>query len=263
MLHFTTSGSRDHPPIVFLHGFMGSSADWSSVMEALSDSFHCIAVDLPGHGDSVGLPDPKTYTMNGAARMLLDLFTETGIEKAHIVGYSMGGRTGLYFAVHHPGRCRKLVLESASPGLDHEDDRRDRRGVDEARAQRLETGDLAEFLEEWYRQPLFATYRERPELLQRMLETRGQNDPEELARSLRGMGTGRQPSLWDALVDFQIPVLAVAGALDGKYVETAERMAVLMPNTRTAIIPNAGHNVHAERPDVYTDIVKDFLTKPI
>ena len=262
MLHHASSGPNDRPPIIFLHGFMGSSADWKEIADALSDHFRCITVDLPGHGDSLGLSSPDSYTMEGASKLLLSLFTETGIEKAHIIGYSMGGRAALYFAVHHPSRCRKLVLESSSPGLESEDDRRDRRGVDEARSQRLESEPLADFLEEWYRQPLFGTYRERPELMRRMLDTRGENDPLELARSLRGMGTGQQPSLWDRLEDLQLPVLAMAGALDGKYVETARRMAVLMTNTRTAIIPNAGHNLHAERPDTYVEIVRDFLTKP-
>lgn len=261
-LHYAGYGSPSNPPVLFLHGFMGSAGDWEPIVAALEEQFYCLCVDLPGHGRSTRFPRLDTYTMPATSSLLLNLFTKEGIENAHIVGYSMGGRTALYFAAHHAARCRKLVLESASPGLEKERDRLERRGVDQARAERLETEDFLEFLEEWYDQPLFDTYRDRPELLRRMISTRSNNDPRELARSLRGMGTGQQPALWDRLATLHVPVLAVAGALDGKYVETAERMRVLMPNVRTAIIPDAGHNVHAEQPDVYADTLSDFLTKP-
>lgn len=262
-LHYQAHGRSDSPAILFLHGFMGSSSDWAKVAGPLAEEYYCLCVDLPGHGRTIDLPDPKWYTMSGAAELLLNLFTNEGLDNAHLVGYSMGGRTALYFAAHQPSRCRRLVLESASPGLEKESDRLERRGVDEARAQRLESEDFLEFLEEWYAQPLFATYRERPDLLRLMIATRRVNEPLELARSLRGMGTGRQPSLWDRLDGLDMPVLAVAGALDGKYVEIARRMDVLMPNVHTAIIPHAGHNVHAEKPEIFVDIIRDFLKKPI
>lgn len=262
MLAYRTKGNPAHPAVLFLHGFMGSGADWETIEEALVRSFYCIDVDLPGHGRSVGLAGPEAYTMAGAAAALGAVLDAAEVARAAVVGYSMGGRLALYFALHHPDRCRRLVLESASPGLASEIDRDARRGVDEARAVRLETGDFEMFLKAWYTQSLFATLGRHAGLVDAMIAGRLQNDPQELARSLRGMGTGRQPALWERLAALRVPTLAVAGALDGKYVEVAERMAVLIPNVRTAIMPNAGHNVHAEFPETYQDLLKAFLTHP-
>lgn len=238
---------------------MGSASDWKDVIDDLNPRFFCIAVDLPGHGRSVRLAGEDAYSVRGACSLIAEVLDEIGIERAHIVGYSMGGRVALYFAVHHPERTRKVVLESASPGLETETDRLERRGVDEARAVRLETQEYARFLEEWYRQPLFETLERHDGLLERMIASRIKNSPNELALSLRKMGTGQQPSLWEELDDVNVPVMAVAGALDGKYVEVAERMSVLMQKARTAIIPNAGHNVHAEYPVAYRDLITSFL----
>ncbi len=238
---------------------MGSSADWREIIDGLRERFFCVTVDLPGHGRSVDLANRSSYSIEGSAVLLEGVLGELGLDRAHVVGYSMGGRLALYFAVYFADRCRKVVLESASPGLKAESERLARRGTDEARAVRLETQEYARFLEEWYRGPLFETLERHEGLLERMIASRITNSPNELALSLRGMGTGRQPSLWDVLDEVSAPVMAVAGALDGKYVEIAERMSVLMPKARTAIITNAGHNVHAEYPTVYRDLITNFL----
>lgn len=197
--------------------------------------------------------------MEGTSKLIEEVLEELALDRAHLVGYSMGGRVALYFAVHMSNRCRRVVLESASPGLESEADRLARRGVDEARAVRLERQEYARFLEEWYRQPLFATLERHGGLLERMITSRITNSPNELALALRGMGTGRQPPLWHLLDEVHAPVMALAGALDGKYVEIAERMVVRMPNAHAAVIPNAGHNVHAEYPTAFKDMIEDFL----
>ncbi|HET6569259.1 MAG TPA: hypothetical protein VFG50_14925, partial [Rhodothermales bacterium] len=158
--------------------------------------------------------------------------------------------------------CRRLVLESATPGLKHAADREARRGVDQAHAVRLETQDFAGFVEDWYSQPVFASLTQRPELLTRVKDARRRNEPAELARALRGMGTGVQEPLWDRLDELHMPTLFIAGALDGKYVEVGARMDALSEHVRAAVMPNAGHTVHAEYPKAYADLVRDFLQAP-
>ena len=158
-------------------------------MAALEDRFYCIAMDLPGHGSSLDLP-PDDYTTEGTARKVLDALGELAVERPTLVGYSMGGRLALYLALRHPARCAGLFLESASPGLEKPEDRQVRRESDETKARRLESEDFVDFLKDWYRQPLFASVARDEELLRRTIEARLQNDPVELARSLRGIGTG-------------------------------------------------------------------------
>ncbi len=261
MFNCVERGRRQDPAVLFLHGFMGSSGDWAGVMDELENAHHCLAVDLPGHGASTGLDD-RFYTMEGAAQALIEVLDERGIARCAVVGYSMGGRLALYFAMQFPERCRVLVLESASPGLATAAERAARRVVDEARAARLEREDFDTFLNEWYRQPLFASLAAYEGLVEQMITRRRANDPRELARSLRGMGTGSQPSLWERLATWRVSTVAMAGGLDAKYVEIAGRMAALSDAVRAVIVPEAGHNVHAEQPGRFTTLLHTTLKQP-
>ncbi|QIN79929.1 2-succinyl-6-hydroxy-2,4-cyclohexadiene-1-carboxylate synthase [Rubrobacter marinus] len=244
-LSYATLGASGRPAVLFLHGFMGSSGDWREVLQAIGDEAFAVAVDLPGHGASLGLP-PEVYAFEGAARAVIGVLNELGIDRASLVGYSMGGRLALYLALRHPERCSGLFLESASPGLRDAEERASRRAADEEKARRLESEDFETFLRDWYRQPLFASLARDEGLLRRTLEERRRNDPAELARSLRGMGTGSQPSLWEELSGLRVPALAVAGELDEKFVGISRRMAELGPCIEAATVPGVGHNVRAE-----------------
>ena len=245
--------------MLFLHGFMGRAEDWRGISTGLDERFFRMAVDLPGHGASLGMPRDR-YTMGGAARSVLEVLDGDGVDRATLVGYSMGGRLALYLALRHPDRCAGLLLESASPGLEDAGERAVRRRADEEKAARLEGGDLREFLHDWYGQPLFAPLARDEDLLRRTIEGKRRNDPAELAKSLRGMGTGSQPSLWGELPNLRAPALAVAGGLDGKFVGISRRMASINPEIRSAVVPGAGHNVHAEAPGAYLSLIESFLS---
>lgn len=254
-LRYEARGPEDATPVLLLHGFMGSSAEWSEISSALSGEYRCLVPDLPGHGGSTSLPYPDAYTMQGAARSLTALLDAEGIDRCAVAGYSMGGRLALYLALRHPRRVERLLLESASPGLATEEERAARRTADEKLARWLETGNFREFVEDWYRQPLFATLARDEPLLRRTIEARLQNDPHELARTLRAMGTGSQPSLWEELSDLHVLTLAVAGEEDAKFVQIAREMELRSANVRSAVISGAGHGVHAEEPEAYAGIL--------
>jgi 2-succinyl-6-hydroxy-2,4-cyclohexadiene-1-carboxylate synthase len=241
---------------------MGSSADWSETMETLGERYRCVAVDLPGHGVSTDLAYPDSYTMEGAARGVLDVLDGLGVRTSVLAGYSMGGRLALYLALRFPERCRALFLESVSPGLGDEGARARRRAADEERARRLETGEFEGFLLDWYAQPLFASLARDEALVGRTIERRRRNDPLELARSLRGMGTGSMPPLWGELRGLKIPALAVAGELDEKFVGISQRMSAVSPRVKTIVVPAAGHNVRVESPDRYLALLGRILGDP-
>jgi len=244
--------------VLFLHGFMGRAEDWRGVSTGLDERFFRTAVDLPGHGASLGMPRDR-YTMEGAARSVIEVLDGAGVDRATVVGYSMGGRLALYLALRHPDRCAGLFLESAFPGLEDAGERAARRRADEEKAARLEEGDFRGFLHDWYRQPLFAPLSRDEDLLRRIIEDRRRNDPAELAKSLRGMGTGSQPSLWGDLPNLRVPALAVAGRLDEKFVGISRRMASLNARMRLAVVPGVGHNVHAEAPGAHLSLLETFL----
>jgi 2-succinyl-6-hydroxy-2,4-cyclohexadiene-1-carboxylate synthase len=115
--HYTVHGQRELPVVLFLHGFMGNSADFDTVMTCLANQFCCLAVDLPGHGNTIVEGEDTLYTMPQTANAIVSWLNHLNIPQCFLVGYSMGGRLALYLALHFPQRFPKVVLESASPGL--------------------------------------------------------------------------------------------------------------------------------------------------
>jgi 2-succinyl-6-hydroxy-2,4-cyclohexadiene-1-carboxylate synthase len=215
-----------------------------------------VTVDLPGHGGDAGSTDPERFTLAAA----LERIGAAGVWPEDLVGYSMGGRLALHFAVAFPGRVRRLVLESASPGLATEEERVARCAADDALADRIVSEGIEWFVEHWESQPLFESRASLdPGEVVRQRELRRRNHPRSLAAALRGLGTGRLPSLWDRLHEVETPTLLVVGALDRKFVEVAERMRRMMPNARVIVVPAAGHTVHLEAPGAWLDAVIGFL----
>ena len=237
-------------PLLLLHGFLGRGADWDVVRAYLPPHWAVDAPDLPGHGTAVGLGE-DAYSMDGAAARLRARLGEP----ADVVGYSMGGRLALHLAVTHPEAVRRLVLVSASPGLRTEAEREARRALDAARAADL-AADPAGFLDRWYRMPLF----DLPDSLrQRLTADRiAHVDPAEAGRSLAGMGTGAQPSHWDALHSLAAPTWAVVGERDAKFVGLARAMAEAGA-VREVVLPDVAHGLLAERPEALAAVLRQGL----
>jgi 2-succinyl-6-hydroxy-2,4-cyclohexadiene-1-carboxylate synthase len=253
--HLVTSGKGS--PLLALHGFTGSSTTWEAYLPVWASLYRVIAPDLLGHGDTDAPADAGRYQMGAAAAdmaALIDQFAETPV---HLLGYSMGGRLALYIALHYPERVRSLILESASPGLMYESERAARRTNDEALATKLESDGLQRFIESWERMPVFASQTD--EVRMELRSLRMKHSAEGLANSLRGMGTGMQPALWDDLSRLNMPVLLINGALDTKYDLMAARMAVSIPDVQRLVVPDAGHTAHFEQPARFQAGVLDFL----
>ncbi|MBU0741129.1 2-succinyl-6-hydroxy-2,4-cyclohexadiene-1-carboxylate synthase, partial [bacterium] len=248
--------------LLLLHGFLGRGADWRDLAAATAPGCRCIMPDLPGHGASIGADRPADYGVAATAAALIGILDTMALERVDLLGYSLGGRVALYTALHYPGRVGRLVLESASPGLAAEDDRRQRLDEDRLRAGTLRSEGIAVFVDAWFDQPLFASLRRRPDLLARLKRRRRRCDAAGLALSLENIGTGRFPSLWQRLPDLEMPVLLVCGGLDDKYRTLNGSMAGLMPDARLVTVADAGHNVHLERPAAFARIVREFLWEP-
>jgi 2-succinyl-6-hydroxy-2,4-cyclohexadiene-1-carboxylate synthase len=243
--------------VLFLHGFMGAAANWTPIIERLGAGVRSLAVDLPGHGAATGRSE-RDYTMDGCAEALAATLDAEAVRRPIVVGYSMGGRLALHFALAYPECCRGLFLESASPGLGTPAQRADRRRTDAERARRI-LDDFPAFLDDWYRMPLFASLAKQG-LVEATVARCLHNEPEELAHTLAGMGTGRQASLWPRLPDLEEPALVLAGALDEKYARLTEEMAVQSGGRlRRVVVEEAGHNVHAERPARFVRHLDAFL----
>jgi 2-succinyl-6-hydroxy-2,4-cyclohexadiene-1-carboxylate synthase len=258
--NFEIAGLEDQRPLLLLHGFTGSSQSWLPVLPLLAPQRQIIAVDLLGHGRSPSPVRAIRYGMETVAADLLDLLDQLAIEQTDILGYSMGGRLALYLAAQAPQRVGALILESASPGLKSKEEQQVRRQQDNALADRIEREGLEAFVDYWQNLPLWASQQQLPDDVRANLrQQRLQNNPTGLANSLRGMGTGAQPSQWGRLGKLRPSVLLLAGELDEKFVAINREMAALMPDARLEIVAGAGHAVHLERPSHYAALVGKFL----
>lgn len=255
---YCSTGPPHQRPILFLHGFMGNCDAFAAVIAQLAEQYGCWAVDIPGHGQTRVAGGLDSYRMETVAQGIVQFLDAQGTVPCALVGYSMGGRLALYLALQFPDYFSRVVLESASPGLQTAAERAQRRQRDEQLAQALETMDFPKFLNRWYGQPLFDSLRAHADFEQ-MLASRLSNDPQALARSLRGMGTGSQPSLWPPLSTICTPLLLVVGSLDAKFIAINRTMAALCDSAHLEIVQGCGHNVHVENPAVFAQTVSQFL----
>ncbi len=233
-------------PTVLLHGFLGQPADWAPVQAALGPALHIRVPLLPGHG-AVAPPDEDAFIAAQAA-----------LGPCRLVGYSLGGRIALRWALEYPQQVRSLALVSASPGLEDESARAERRARDAAWAALLRAGDREAFLHAWYGQPVFAALRAKKFLLADVMRRRARSPLADLAAVVERMSPGRIPSLWSRLGELTMPVLQVAGADDPAYGEIAGRAARLSPRGSARSIPGSGHAVPEEQPAALAAVLQEW-----
>ncbi|TAE32464.1 MAG: 2-succinyl-6-hydroxy-2,4-cyclohexadiene-1-carboxylate synthase [Candidatus Kapaibacterium sp.] len=250
-LSVTLLGKPTCPPLLLLHGFLGEASDWLGIAQQLASRYFVIIPDIPGHGATRLLPQPSTphstepYSLESVAGTILELLAALKQDRTYLCGYSMGGRLALYLALRHPTRFQAACILSSTAGLRTDEERKVRCLHDEEIARKLETMPLPEFLEFWYSQALFTSFRQHPQFAQATMRRREMRT-QEAAASLRGMGTGAQTPLWDILSTNRVPITFVAGERDAKFVALAQEMQVNTPFSSLAIIPNAGHVLHYE-----------------
>lgn len=220
-------------PVVALHGFAGTGATWSAADPA------ALAPDLPGHG-TARLVEP-TFTR------CVEHVLAAAPERFVLAGYSMGGRIALHVALAAPERVTRLVLVSATAGIEDGGERAARRAADEALAAEFERLPIEEVAERWVSQPLFSRDPPEARALQRVDVLR--NDPAGLAAALRGIGTGAMTPLWDRLGELRMPATVLAGERDAKYVALGERLTAALPGAELRVVPGAGHGLPREAPD--------------
>ena len=233
-------------PILALHGFTGQGADFDPLRACLEPGTPLLAPDLPGHGSRRHLRQTSDYSLHAHLEAISEAAPAPQIT---LLGYSMGGRLALHWAIAHPERIRRLVLVGASPGLATPEERDERRRGDATLAEFIRTRGLEAFFKYWHNQTFFQPLMRLPkDRLDPILARRAQNDPEGLAQSLENVGTGILPSLWHRLKEVRFPVDLVTGEHDVKFTRLAHEMGAHLPKARHSVIEDAGHAVHLEKP---------------
>lgn len=255
-------------PLVLLHGFTQNRQCWGPFAGQLDDGRPVERWDLPGHGDGGPAADAwatadrlaaqaaaLTAATAATAAPRATTTAEAGARASDWLGYSLGGRMLLHLVLAHPNMVRRAVLIGATAGLATSAERAERRGADEALAERIEQDGVDAFIERWLALPMWDGL---PEAAQ-FADERRTNTADGLAGSLRLAGTGAQDDLWPRLGEIDVPVLVLAGGRDQKFTAIGRRLAAALPHGEFRAIPDAGHAVHLEAPERTAQAVTGWL----
>ncbi|MHB8854590.1 MAG: 2-succinyl-6-hydroxy-2,4-cyclohexadiene-1-carboxylate synthase [Ignavibacteriaceae bacterium] len=248
--------------IFFIHGFTGSACDWDEIIPSINNNYQCVAVDLIGHGKSDSPNETSYYNFSSISKQLKFLIYQFTNEPVTLVGYSMGGRVALNFAIENPGQINSLILESSSAGIEDEKLRIERQIQDEKLASYIIDNSIEDFVDYWMNIDLFASQKNlSKEKLDKIRTQKSENNKTGLSNSLLGFGAGRMLPLFDKLKEFKSKTLLITGDQDKKYCELNSRMVNIFPASEHIIIKNAGHNCHLEQPGKFIEAINSFLSE--
>tara|TARA_B100001250_G_scaffold22995_1_gene19331 strand:+ start:994 stop:1797 length:804 start_codon:yes stop_codon:yes gene_type:complete len=244
--------------VLMLHGFTGSH----KAMEELSTliPYDCVAPDLIGHGRS---PCPVELSPYRIEEMVKQLDNVMGVhlrKPIDLLGYSMGARLALTYAMDRQEVINSLILIGGTAGIVSDEDRQLRSTQDSRIAADIEEFGLERFVHYWENRPIFTSQKSLSlKKQEKMRRIRLGHQTHGLANHLRMAGTGVMDSLWHKLENLRIPVLLIVGERDQKFIEIAESMKEKIPNSEMKIIVDAGHATHYEKPKETSDAIVQFL----
>ncbi|WP_261436545.1 2-succinyl-6-hydroxy-2,4-cyclohexadiene-1-carboxylate synthase [Serratia proteamaculans] len=245
-------GEADRPWLIWLHGLLGNNNEWR-VIASRCPEWPSLAIDLPGHGDSVAVVCTSFDDISAQISAILQMH---GIERYWLVGYSLGGRIAMYHACHGETRgLQGVIIEGGNPGLADVAQREQRLAHDAAWAERFRREPLAEVLADWYQQPVFANlsavHREA------LIDARSDNAGAAVADMLEATSLGRQPSLALQLQQLPVPLVVLCGGDDHKFQQLARDAGLPL-----RIVSQAGHNSHLANPQDFAAELRTFLVNP-
>jgi 3-oxoadipate enol-lactonase len=252
-IHYIAQGDPQGLPLVFLHGFPFSHAMWIPQLRALDKSFYTIAYDLRGHGQS-SVGDGQ-YTLEGHVDDLLCLLDQLKIDKAVVVGLSMGGYIALRALERNPERFRAAVLCDTRSEADS-DEAKLRRAAQVKQVKQKGSADFAEgFLKAVFAQ---VSFEERPQAVTEIRRIISQTQPLSIAGTLLALAARSDTTR--SLPKLRIPTLILVGELDTiTPAEAARAMHEKIAGSKLAVIPRSGHLSNFENPEDFNRHFLEFL----
>ena len=242
------------PPLVLLHGFLGTPAAWNAVLAALPRHGPVWCPWLPGHGAAPPAPATWDATTQAIAAAL-----PAG---ALLAGYSLGARLALAATLCRPGRARATLLVGGHVGPATAAERTERAARDADRAAALRGGGLDAFVAAWEALPLFASQRGLPPASQaQQRAARLAHDPQALVWAFEVAGLACMPDLRPAVAAARQPLAFLTGALDERFVALGASLA-RPPWVSHRSVPGAGHNLLLEAPAAVAASLLDLMETP-
>lgn len=240
--------------LIFLHGLLGTKDDWQKVIENLPH-FRCIALNLPFHGDAKHL---EVSNFEETAQYL-SAQIQSAVKNApyFLVGYSLGGRIALYYALQaqvEKGKLQGVMLEGSNFGLKTEEEKQARRRNDETWAQRFMHEPAEMVLADWYQQPVFAHLT--AEQRQSLIAIRKSHCGANIGKMLLATGLANQPDFSGKVRSNSVPFFYFCGERDHKFRQLAAQVGL-----NVTLIPNAGHNSHLENAKYFAKKLENHILK--
>ncbi len=250
-------------PVIFVHEFAGDHRSWEPQLRHFGRRYRCIAYNARGYPPSDVPANTSSYSQARAADDVRAVLTHLGIDRAHVVGLSMGGFATLHFGFRHPGFARSLCV--AGCGYGAEPDQRPRFQAEAATiAEFLKSQGMAAFAEKYAYGPTRVQFENKDPRgfaeFKRMLA-----EHSALGSANTQLGCQRErPSLYDLVGEMKrltVPTLIIMGDEDWPCLKPGLLMKENIPSAALAVMPNCGHGINLEAPDEFNRIVGDFLTQ--
>jgi len=260
-LYYEETGSGT--PIVFVHEFAGDYRSWEPQVRHFARRYHCITFNARGWPPSEVPADVARYSQARAADDICSVLDAVKIDKAHIVGLSMGGLATLHFGITYPSRARSLLVAGAGYGAER-GEREKFRAEAVVIAGRLETEGMPAFAEAYAYGPTRVQFQAKdPRGFAEFKAMLAEHSAKGAANTQLGVQRER-PSVFDLeteLAALRVPMLVVTGdedwpcLLPNVFIKRTCRSAALL------VIPNSGHTVNLEEPDAFNAALADFLAQ--
>ncbi len=265
-MEFEDAGAGERA-FVLVHGFTGSRDDFREHVPELARLGRTIALDQRGHGGSSNSGRDEDYTLDGLVADLAAAFDALGLERADLLGHSLGGMVALRFALAHPARVASLVLMDTSPNpLRMPLPEKARAGI-AALARERGMGALFDSMRELAaRNPALPPSAKRTqermgtdvfwERIRRKIEAMDPVAWDALSRAL-----GEQASVADRLGEIRCPTLVMVGAEDLPFLVPSDLMERGIPGARRVTIPDAAHSPQLENPPAWSESIRAHLAR--
>ncbi|MET4576166.1 alpha/beta fold hydrolase [Ottowia thiooxydans] len=248
-------------PVLFIHEFAATHQSWEAQIRHFSRGYACLAYNARGYPPSQVPPDAASYSQARAVRDAIAILDHAGIERAHIVGLSMGGFAALHMGLDYPSRVRSLCVAGAGYGAEPEKAESFRRETRNTATLLLEQG-VGVFAKKYSRGPTRLSFERN--------DPRGHAEFEDALAKLSALGLAntqlgiqlQRPSLYaltDRLAHLSLPTLILNGDEDTPCLGPALMLKATIASAAMSVIPNCGHTINLEAPDEFNRILGSFL----
>ena len=250
-------------PIVFVHEFAGDHRSWEPQMRFFGRRYRCIAYASRGYPPSDVPESVESYSQKRAAADIGAVMAGAGIERAHIVGLSMGAFATLHFGLDYPERALSLVAAGVGYGAEKTREAEFRAAAEQA-ARGFETRGSRAFAEIYGTSAARVQFEAKdPRGWREFVDQLAEHSPGGSANTMRGV-QAKRPSLYDLEDRFRklvLPTLIVAGDEDDNSLQPSLFLKLTIPASGLLVLPKTGHTINLEEPDLFNRAVADFLAQ--